>query len=92
MVPGFKVSAAASGMRYVDRPDLALIVVDSAVGGPAAGAFTKNRFTAAPVLLCREHLNLSRTKAVLVNAGIANACTGEEGINRARDARSKSSP
>ncbi|NSW87305.1 MAG: bifunctional glutamate N-acetyltransferase/amino-acid acetyltransferase ArgJ [Syntrophobacteraceae bacterium] len=85
MVPGFKVSAAASGMRYVDRPDLALIVVDSAVGGPAAGVFTKNRFTAAPVLLCREHLNLSRTKAVLVNAGIANACTGEEGINRARE-------
>lgn len=85
VIPGFRTAAAASGMRYRDRLDLALIVADSPQGATASGVFTKNRFTAAPVTLCRERLEAHRAGAVLVNSGIANACTGEEGLARARE-------
>lgn len=83
-VPGFRVATAMSGMRYKNRPDCALIVSDAPA--TAAGVFTRNRFCAAPVALCKEHLETSggRARAVLINAGIANACTGEEGLRRAR--------
>ncbi|ROQ92007.1 bifunctional glutamate N-acetyltransferase/amino-acid acetyltransferase ArgJ [Desulfosoma caldarium] len=83
-VPGFRVASAMSGMRYRNRPDCALIMSD--VAAAAAGVFTQNRFCAAPVVLCKEHLDAAhgRARAVLINAGIANACTGEEGIRRAR--------
>ena len=84
-VPGFKASAAASGMRYRDRSDVALIVSEAPGGAVASGVFTKNRFTAAPVLICRERLEGHRAGAILVNAGIANACTGDEGLERARE-------
>jgi glutamate N-acetyltransferase/amino-acid N-acetyltransferase len=81
-IPGILVSVASSGMRYQGRPDLALIVSERPEGIPAAGVFTKNLFTAAPVIVSREHLRkrASSVRAVLVNAGIANACTGDEGI------------
>jgi glutamate N-acetyltransferase/amino-acid N-acetyltransferase len=72
-------------MRYKDRLDLALIAADQPGGAAACGAFTTNRFTAAPVELCRAHLRSHLAKAILVNAGIANACTGEEGLRRCRD-------
>ncbi len=84
-VPGFVAGAAASGMRYRGRPDLALIVAEGEEGCTASGVFTKNVFCAAPVELCRERLAGRRAKAVLVNAGIANACTGAEGLRRARE-------
>ena len=82
-VPGFRVAAAMSGMRYKNRLDCVLIVSETEAA--AAGVFTRNRFCAAPVVLCREHLEASQgyARAVLVNAGIANACTGEEGLRRA---------
>jgi len=83
VVQGFKTAAAACGMRYRGRPDLALIMVDSEAGGTAAGVFTTNRFTAAPVELCKNHLESPSVRAILINAGIANACTGEEGYRRA---------
>ena len=85
MVPGFTAGAVASGMRYRDRPDLALIAAEPGTEVVAAGVFTKNRFTAAPVVLCKERLQAQGVRAVLVNAGIANACTGEEGLKRARE-------
>lgn len=85
MVPGFQAAAIASGMRYANRLDLALIVADSGEQTAAAGVFTLNRFTAAPVELCKEHLQAARPRAILVNAGIANACTGDEGLQRARE-------
>jgi len=76
----------ASGMRYSGRPDLALIVADEEDGAAAAGVFTMNEFCAAPVIVCEEHLRSSLgTKAVLVNAGVANACTGQTGLTRARE-------
>lgn len=83
-IPGFRVATAASGMRYSGRSDLALIWCDDPAA--AAGVFTRNRFCAAPVQICREHLDRSRAamRAVLVNAGIANACTGEEGLHNGR--------
>ena len=83
-VPGFRAASAASGMRYKGRPDLALIFADAGAG--AAGVFTTNRFCAAPVRLCRERLEASlAARAVIVNAGFANACSGEEGLRRARE-------
>jgi glutamate N-acetyltransferase/amino-acid N-acetyltransferase len=71
-------------MRYRDRLDLALIVADEPQGVAAAGVFTRNRFCAAPVEVCRERLEKGPVRAVLVNAGIANACTGAEGLDLAR--------
>lgn len=70
-------------MRYPGRTDLALIVAESNEGCTASGVFTQNTFCAAPVELCRERLSDRRARAVLVNAGIANACTGAEGKRRA---------
>lgn len=61
-----------------------MIVSDDDEGVQAAGVFTTNRFCAAPVEICRERLKKGRVRAVLVNAGIANACTGTEGLNLAR--------
>ncbi|MEJ5349873.1 MAG: bifunctional glutamate N-acetyltransferase/amino-acid acetyltransferase ArgJ [Desulfosoma sp.] len=83
-VRGVRVAAAESGMRYKNRLDCALIFTDTPAA--AAGVFTRNRFCAAPVVLCKEHLSTSEgyVRAVLINAGIANACTGEEGLRRAR--------
>ena len=84
-MPGFRASSAASGMKYRDREDLALWVADGEAS--AAGVFTRNRFCAAPVEVCRDHLKASggRAKAVVVNAGVANACTGQEGVRRAEE-------
>ena len=84
-VPGFLAGAVESGMRYKDRPDLALICAQNPDGCTASGVFTRNLFCAAPVELCRERLGKHRAKAVLANAGIANACTGGEGRNRAAE-------
>jgi glutamate N-acetyltransferase/amino-acid N-acetyltransferase len=85
-VPGFKTSAVASGMRYKERLDLALIMAEPRQGAVAGGVFTTNRFTAAPVELCKERLKSHSAKAVLINAGIANACTGAEGLRRSIEA------
>jgi glutamate N-acetyltransferase/amino-acid N-acetyltransferase len=82
-VPGFLAGAVESGMRYKDKLDLALICAQNPSGCTASGVFTRNIFCAAPVELCRERLEKRSAKAILVNAGIANACTGEEGRSRA---------
>lgn len=81
VVPGFRAAAVACGMRYRNRPDLALIAADSPAA--AAGVFTTNRFTAAPVDVCRKHLHEPYVRGILINAGIANACTGDEGLRLA---------
>ena len=62
--------------------DVALIVTDTPA--VAAGVFTKNSVTAAPVLVCREYLSDGQAQAVIVNSGNANACTGEVGMANAR--------
>ncbi len=77
-VKGFSAAAVEAGIRYRDRLDLGLIY--SEVPAVAAGVFTTNLVKAAPVLLDMERLRQGRAQAVLVNAGNANACTGERGM------------
>src|SRR5512145_2421155 len=82
-VPGVKLGIARAGIRKADRKDLLLMTL--AEGGAAAGLFTRNRFCAAPVLVCREHLaSGASVRAIVVNTGNANAGTGERGLADAR--------
>jgi glutamate N-acetyltransferase/amino-acid N-acetyltransferase len=78
---GFRAAAVAAGIKP-GRLDLALLAADHA--RPAAAVFTTNRAQAAPVLVSREHLAHGRARAVVVNAGCANAATGERGLRDAR--------
>ena len=79
---GFEAAAAAAGIKYQDRTDMALIYSEKPCR--AAGAFTTNVVKAAPVKWDREIVEKKlRPQAVIVNSGIANACTGEEGWNAA---------
>jgi glutamate N-acetyltransferase / amino-acid N-acetyltransferase len=83
MPKGYRFAVAAAGFKRPDRNDLGLIVSEGAA--VAAGVFTKNRFQAAPVLVCKESLaNRPQARALLVNSGQANACTGEEGLANCR--------
>jgi glutamate N-acetyltransferase / amino-acid N-acetyltransferase len=79
---GFRAAAVASGIKP-DRLDLALLVADAPC--TAAGVFTSNLARAAPVVVSREHLRAGRARAVIVNAGCANAGTGEDGLRDARE-------
>lgn len=81
-VRGFRAAAVKSGIRGKDRLDLGLIVSDRPAA--AAGVFTTNTVKAAPLLLGSARLKGGRAQAILVNSGIANACTGEEGLRNAR--------
>ncbi len=81
-VPGFKAGAVKAGIRGKDRLDVGLIY--SEVPAAAAGVFTTSLVKAAPVVLDMEHLQSGSAQAVIVNSGIANACTGERGLALAR--------
>jgi glutamate N-acetyltransferase/amino-acid N-acetyltransferase len=85
---GFLASGVRAGIRK-KRPDLGMIVAPD--GANAAAVFTKNRFQAAPVVLSRAALKKSggRVKAVVVNAGCANAVTGREGNDAAKRVRTR---
>jgi glutamate N-acetyltransferase/amino-acid N-acetyltransferase len=78
---GFRASAAAAGIKYPNRNDVALLVSD--VPATAAGLFTTNAVKAAPVLLCKARLKKGRAQAIIVNSGNANACTGARGLRDA---------
>ena len=77
---GFEAAAAAAGIKYEGRTDMALVY--STVPCTAAGTFTSNVVKAAPVLWDRHIVRESTlpVQAVVVNSGIANACTGQEGM------------
>jgi glutamate N-acetyltransferase/amino-acid N-acetyltransferase len=79
---GFVASGVHCGIRKKDRLDLSL--VRSTVPATGAGMFTANRVLAAPVVLCKEHLDLAQPQAVVTNSGVANAATGERGLLDAR--------
>src|SRR5215204_4016793 len=79
---GFQAAGHHCGIKKSGILDLALIV--SAVTGPIAGVFTQNRVAAAPVILDRQHLLKRRGRAIIVNSGNANACTGARGLAAAR--------
>jgi glutamate N-acetyltransferase/amino-acid N-acetyltransferase len=84
---GFRASAVAAGIKKKrDALDLALIFSDSPAT-TAAGVFTTNRVAAAPVQLSRRNLEESRgrCRAIVVNAGNANACTGKAGMHTAEE-------
>jgi glutamate N-acetyltransferase/amino-acid N-acetyltransferase len=82
VVPGFRFSGASCGLKKDGRLDLALAVADEVA---AAGAvFTTNVVRAAPVDIAAARVASGRARAVLVNSGCANACTGEAGVAAAR--------
>jgi glutamate N-acetyltransferase/amino-acid N-acetyltransferase len=82
-VPGVRLGVTMAGVRKANRRDLSVIALEE--GAAVAGVFTTNRFCAAPVQLCREHLaGGSAIRALLINTGNANAGTGADGLARAR--------
>ena len=82
-VPGVKLGITMAGVRKANRRDLTVITMDE--GSAVAGVFTKNRYCAAPVQICRQHLAAgSDARAIVINTGNANAGTGEDGLVRAR--------
>ena len=89
-ITGLRIGVAEAGIRKANRKDLTVVLMDE--GSSVAGVFTQNRFCAAPVQICREHLQISQQniapsagiRAMLINTGNANAGTGEDGLMRAR--------
>lgn len=79
---GFRAAGVVAQVRKRGRRDLALIY--SKVTAVASALYTQNQVKAAPVLVTREHLAGGRAQAIVVNSGIANACTGEQGVSDAR--------
>ena len=82
-VPGLRLGVASAGIKKVGRRDLTLI--ELAEGSRVAAVFTQNRFCAAPVTVCKDHLKQgANIRALLINTGNANAGTGADGLARAR--------
>mgnify|MGYP000434846850 CR=1 FL=1 len=85
-VAGVQLGIAQAGIRKSGRRDLLLIRLDA--GARVAGVFTQNRFCAAPVVVCRQHLSMvdpgQGIRALVINTGVANAGTGKEGLAHAR--------
>jgi glutamate N-acetyltransferase/amino-acid N-acetyltransferase len=82
-VAGVDLGWAEAGIRKPNRKDLLLIRL--APGATVGGVFTRNRFAAAPVQVCREHLAAGAIRALVVNTGCANAGTGAPGLAAAKD-------
>jgi len=82
-IAGVRIGVTEAGIRKANRKDLTLVLIDEAAS--VAGVFTQNRFCAAPVQICREHLAGGQgIRAMLINTGNANAGTGADGLARAR--------
>ncbi|MCK2089244.1 bifunctional glutamate N-acetyltransferase/amino-acid acetyltransferase ArgJ [Thauera aromatica] len=81
-VAGVRLGVAEAGIRKAGRRDLT--VIELAAGSRVAGVFTKNRFCAAPVQVCKAHLPGGAVRALVINTGVANAGTGESGLAHAR--------
>lgn len=82
-VEGVRLSSIESGIRYTNRQDL--VLVELASGSQTAGVFTQNAFCAAPVVVAREHLLACDPRYFLINTGNANAGTGAQGLQDARE-------
>ncbi|TYK65154.1 bifunctional glutamate N-acetyltransferase/amino-acid acetyltransferase ArgJ [Colwellia echini] len=86
-IEGIRLGWAQSNIKHQNRKDL--LVVEIADGSAVSGVFTQNRFCAAPVTLCKKHLNAVKSnditgiKALVINTGNANAGTGEQGMKDA---------
>jgi glutamate N-acetyltransferase/amino-acid N-acetyltransferase len=82
-VAGVRIGVAEAGIRKANRKDLTVVLIDE--GASVSGVFTQNRFCAAPVQLCRDHLQQGMgIRAMVINTGNANAGTGQDGLMRAR--------
>ena len=90
-IAGVRIGVAEAGIRKANRKDLTVVLIDA--GASVSGVFTQNRFCAAPVQICREHLlklaaqapaTVPGIRAMLINTGNANAGTGDDGLARAR--------
>ena len=82
-VAGVRIGVAEAGIRKAGRKDLTVLLLDE--GASVGGVFTQNRFCAAPVQICRQHLQAgAAVRAIVVNTGNANAGTGDDGLARAR--------
>lgn len=81
-VKGVRLAAVHAGIRYKERNDL--VLMELAEGSQVAAAFTRNAFCAAPVTVAREHLAQATPRYLLINAGNANAGTGDLGLTAAR--------
>ncbi len=80
-VPGVRIGVTEAGVRKAGRKDLTVFLLDEAAS--VAGVFTQNRYCAAPVQVCREHLAAGAgIRALVVNTGNANAGTGADGLAR----------
>ncbi|WP_298046503.1 bifunctional glutamate N-acetyltransferase/amino-acid acetyltransferase ArgJ [uncultured Cardiobacterium sp.] len=80
---GFRAAGVSAGIKKSGKKDVALIVSDRPAA--VAAVFTQNRMAAAPVVVAREAVADGRARVVIVNSGVANACTGAAGVNDARD-------
>ena len=82
-VAGVRWGVTEAGVRKANRKDVSVMLLDE--GASVAGVFTKNRFCAAPVQVCREHLQTGQgIRAMVINTGNANAGTGAPGLAHAR--------
>ena len=82
-IDGLRIGVTEAGIRKVGRKDLTVLLLDE--GASVAGVFTTNRYCAAPVQICRQHLAAgSGIRALLINTGNANAGTGTDGLARAQ--------
>ena len=82
-IAGLRIGVAEAGIRKANRKDLTVFLLDE--GAAVAAVFTQNRFCAAPVQVCRTHLEGGHgIRAMVVNTGNANAGTGADGLQRAR--------
>ena len=90
-IAGVRIGVAEAGVRKANRKDLTVVLLDA--GSSVSGVFTQNRFCAAPVQICREHIEAATAagvgsgrgiRAMLINTGNANAGTGQDGLARAR--------
>lgn len=81
-IAGVRIGVTEAGIRKAKRKDLSVVLIDA--GASVSGVFTQNRFCAAPVQICREHLaGGAGIRAMLINTGNANAGTGADGHARA---------
>ncbi|MHB8172066.1 MAG: bifunctional glutamate N-acetyltransferase/amino-acid acetyltransferase ArgJ [Thermincolia bacterium] len=79
---GFRAAGVAAGIKKNGNKDLAILISD--VPANAAGVFTTNKVKAAPLLVTMENLQGGKAQVVVVNAGNANACTGQQGLDNVR--------
>src|SRR6516225_116532 len=81
---GFRAAGVSAGIKANGKPDLALVVADKAA--QVAAVYTTNKVLAAPVIVSQEHLKRSGglARAIVVNSGCANSCTGDTGLRDAR--------